>query len=782
MADVMRSRIRLAGVFLVCAHVLLIPTVFDWGADWSFTVPKALLGQVLAAAELSVILALFIRSGRKAVVWSGLHVPVLLYVIGCAIATVFAMDPYLALFGSHERMLGFATIVGWVILYFSVVLFVRTKDDAYAVGLCMVAAALVVLGYELVQVTGRDPYRWTIEAGDRAFSTTGQPNALGQFAATFAAGAFAVAVVMRGLARWLRWAMVALSGALVWGAAATDSRAPVVGLVAAALVLVVASWWTRRSTQDARVAVLAGLAAIVALAALVVLTPIGARIAFTIQAQGTGDLLSRVDDSTAGRLGLYGIAIGEFLERPIVGYGPDNFVVGTARYRQEAAPRPVRYSSATSVHSWFFQSAATTGIIGTLPLLVVLGLAVLLAVRSGFAPLPLVACVALAANLGTGLATIDDLSTGWITWFCVAVIAASTARTEHAAAPGRVPQGRKRGRRAASSPSPGWRTPAAAAVVATAVLASLSASSAYGASKSAKLSADARLNGQAATSIQSAQAAVTSDPGRAEYWHTLGLAYVGANRLTEANAALERANNMTPYLAGYTGDLIQVQLAFAQAVNAAAKARALDLTNELVARDGNNPISYYYRAQAMGVAGDTSGAIAAIERAFVLDPGSTNPDLYRIAAQHYIIAKRPQDAVDIARKGIAAIGPVQAPKELRDVLDRALAALGLPPDPRPDPEACTSTRWVATPSSATAGTQVNFAVQAQGCPRQESQLAVLAPTATSPSYLNGGNWTSVFIWNTKDDPPGTYRIFLYTRRLGWAGPYQAKYEADYVLR
>ena len=769
---------------MVCAQVALVPLVFDHEADWSFVVPKAMLGHALTYLAVALLVALLIRFGRTAIVWSPLHIPVLAYLGACGIATVLAVDPYLAAFGAHERMTGLATIAQWVILYFSIVLFVRSRSESTAVAVSVFGASVVVLGYEVLQVIGRDPYSWTIEGADRAFSTTGQPNALAQYASTMAVAAFGTAVLLPRLQREVRVLMLALTAAQIWGTAATDSRAPLLGLIVAALLLVVVIGWTRRGTRDAWIAAFAGLAAVFAIGALLVFSPIGARVAFTIQATGKDDIFSRVDESTAGRLALYGVAIGEFLERPIAGYGPDNFVVGAARYRQEVAPPAVRVSSATSAHSWFFQTAATTGIIGTLSFLAILVTAAVLVVRTRFTPVSLIAAATLAAFLATGLTTIDDLSTGWITWFCLGVIASSTGRPVVLAASlqSKTTASRKKDRRRAT-PVPLWHRVIVPMIIAAGLLSTLTTTAAYAASRSAKASTDLRTAGRGADAIGAGLAAVSSDPGRGDYWHTLGLAYVIANRFADANAALEKANRMTPYLGGYTGDLIQVQLGFVQAGDQSAKARAVDLANELVGRDPNNPLSHYYRAQTMGVTGDAAEGIKSIERALALDPNSKNVDLYRVAAQLYLGARRPQDAVNIARKGIAIVGPTQPLKDLRDLLDRALAALGLPPEARPDPDACTSTRWVATPPGpSTVGTSVIFTIVALGCQRQESQAAIQGPGASSSTLLQNGAWTAAFSWDTKSLAPGTYHVSILTRRVGSTAAFQAKYEGDYVLR
>ena len=781
MIDLGRSRVRLAGVALICARVALVPLVFDSGVEMPFVVPKALLGHALAYALAAVLIALFIRFGQAVIVRSRLHLPVLAYLAVAVLATIFAENRYLSVFGTHERMIGLATILDWAVLYFAIVCLVRSRSDAIAVGASVFGASLVMLGYEVVQVTGNDPWKWSIEGVDRAFSGTGQPNSLGQYASTLAVGAFASGVLLPRLQRVARAAMLALAGALIWGAAATDSRAPIVGLGAAAFLLVATIWWTRRGTNGGRLAALAGVVAVGVLAALFVLTPIGARMAFTLQATGDENIFARVDESTAGRLALYGIGIGEVLERPLLGYGPDNFVAGIPRYRQDPAPFAIRQSMASSAHSWIVQTAATMGLLGLFALLGVFLTAAYLVIRSGFAPVPLIAAAALTAQLGTGATTIDDLSTGWITWFLLGVIGASTASPMLAAAA--APASRKGRRRAtaAARESP-LRVGAAALVLAVGGVLMLTPLSAYSAAHSSSLSTASRLSGRTADAVRFGLSATADDPSRGPYWHALALAYVSAGRLADAADAFDRANTLSPYTALYPNDLIQIDLVLAQNGDAKAKVRGIELADAVAKRDPNNPRSHLSRAQAQFVAGNVSESAVAIRRALALDPDSKNVDLYRTATQILGAAGRYQEAVDVARRGIAVLGPTQTLKDLRDALDRALAALGQPPDPRADPNACTSTRWEASPfGGARPGTSVNFAVAAGGCEAAESQMTVLAPDATTPVVLKDGSWNTSFTWDTRGLAPGRYRIVVYTRRTGWTGPYQAFYEDDYAI-
>ena len=173
-----RSRLRLFGIALVCVKLALLPLVVDPGADLPFTVAKGLFSHALAYALAGVLIGLLVEFGRPFFVWSWLHAPVLAFLAANAVATLFAGNTAFALFGAHTRMLGLGTIVDYVVLYFAIVLFVRTRHEAIAVIASVFAGAAVVLLYELVQLVGKDPGVWNVDPSVRPFSSLGQTTSI----------------------------------------------------------------------------------------------------------------------------------------------------------------------------------------------------------------------------------------------------------------------------------------------------------------------------------------------------------------------------------------------------------------------------------------------------------------------------------------------------------------------------------------------------------------------------------------------------------------------------
>jgi tetratricopeptide (TPR) repeat protein len=167
------------------------------------------------------------------------------------------------------------------------------------------------------------------------------------------------------------------------------------------------------------------------------------------------------------------------------------------------------------------------------------------------------------------------------------------------------------------------------------------------------------------------------DPGRAEYWHTLGLAYVATARWRDAATALDRASALAPYDVSYLNDSMAAQFALGASDS---KSRALALADLAVHVDPNNPRAHLMRATAMLATGNLPEALRSVDRALALDPASSNPGLYLTGAQVYRATGRPAGAVAIARQGLLIVGRSPQSVGLRLELARALVAAGQPRD------------------------------------------------------------------------------------------------------
>jgi cytochrome c-type biogenesis protein CcmH/NrfG/O-antigen ligase len=669
------SKLRVFGVALVCAYVALVPLAFDYAADLPFVVPKALLSHSIAYVLVGVMAGLIIRFGREALVWSWLHVPILAFLVANVAATIFAEDRLLALYGTHGRMLGLGTIAAWTALYFGVVTLIRTRRDVVALVAAGLMSAVVMLGYECVQLLGRDPFVWNSDTAVRPFSTNGQATSLAAYFTVLAVSAFAVALAVRDMPRWRRLALLLFSAALLAGAAATGTRAALIGLAIGSTVLVALIWLKHPSRRARLIAAAASAAVTLGFAALLTLTPIGGRILQVSPVAGDSEegILARFDLASVDvRAVLYQVALDVVRERPLLGGGPDNFVVGMTRHRPEHGPDEARLSFATSAHSWVAQIVTGSGLIGLASFIaIVAGVAVLTA-RSGFYAIPVAAAAGVATHLGTGLTSVTDVGSDWLFWVACALMVGFTARASHEVSTSSVvAESIRRRARPVLRAAPGGLV---LALLCTAAGISLALTSlrAMDASRSARLSQNSRLAGAVGPALDAGLAATTADPGRAEYWQRLGLAYVSVSRWPDAADALDRAVRLAPWDVRYVQDLVQTQLILASGGDNAARARAERLVDEAVRRDPNYPAAHYTRAVVMQLNGRVQEGLRSIERAMVLSPNTTDRLYYVIATQLYVAAGRAEDGVRVARVGLSVTDSPQ----IRIELARALLASG----------------------------------------------------------------------------------------------------------
>jgi tetratricopeptide (TPR) repeat protein len=396
------------------------------------------------------------------------------------------------------------------------------------------------------------------------------------------------------------------------------------------------------------------------LALVLVATPLGARLLGTVELSanvgGDESNTPRLEQSAQVRVSFYRMALEIVRERPILGYGPDNFVVGVPKYRTDSEPSEVQLSLETSAHGWLSQVAATIGLAGVGTFL---GMVLL----------------ALAAFLGAGITTVDEVGTDWLLWMSLGIVGVATARPWVAART--LPQ---------PNPGRGSKAPVGDHFVPTVVgyvcvsagiVLALTTVSALGASHSAHASQQERLIPHKQQAIDLALNATSADPRRAAYWNTLGLAYVGAGRPADAVVAFKRASDLAPYDVRYLGDLARGYLELVQQGDASSASRARAIAERTVEVDPNQPQAQLTRAVVMQVIGDMPEALRSVERAVALDPNSTSPQLYLTATQVFYANGRFADAIAIARQ---ANGILSTPNTvpIRVELARALIAAGQP--------------------------------------------------------------------------------------------------------
>jgi O-antigen ligase len=233
-------------------------------------------------------------------------------------------------------------------------------------GIVLVGLAEALLGYA----------QWAAGAGAlgpggaslRVFGTFAQPNPYAAFL-NFALP-LALALVLWSREPRERWAAAAVSVLLLGAEILAASRGAALGLVAALLVLGVASWrWERQATW----LLLIG-APLLALAWLVGLVPGSVRERVLAQLRlGDVSLGSQVNDanfSTLERLAHWVAGLRMFAAHPLLGVGAGNYDAVYARYAVAGWPEPLGHA-----HNYYITAAAETGVLGLVAFLAIAGCA-----------------------------------------------------------------------------------------------------------------------------------------------------------------------------------------------------------------------------------------------------------------------------------------------------------------------------------------------------------------------------------------------------------------------
>ncbi len=631
--------LRLLGQGVFFLKVVLVVFVVDPQAADAFTLPKSAVSHAMTALLLSVVLALVVRDGRRGILWSPMHVAVLGVLIAFAIATPFAFDPNVALYGAWRRYLGLTQLLDLVVVYAATVMLLRNRADRRRLFAVCAAAAAFVIAYGLLQRAGVDVLSFK-EGGTRLnpISTLGQPDILGGFTGIVLATTLAVLLLeWRALAVAGRVAIGGLAVAAIWLMFSMSVRNGVLALAAAWLAVMAIAFLGPTRSMAVRVVPLA-LAPIAALA--IAFSPLGTRLQLATSA---GDVSSQV------RLEIWAASVRLFSERPLLGLGPDNFAAGYPTARAERSELLAPGQLENSTHNWFIYYATSAGIAGAAAIVALLALAArgaMRLIRSGDSAA--IALVPLAAYLGQGLVDVNDIGIDWIFWVTLGLIAAASGTT-------------LRGRQKQNAPG-------AAAIAVASIVAGLVVANAEQArinASEAQAISDGLVNAnRGLDAVEYSRQATVFDARRAQYWSGLGTALGTAGNSSAATTAYLEAARLEPWQPIYWRNAALQRLA------AGDEKAAFGYFEHATQLDPNDAQSRNLLARLAINRGDLAGAVGEGELAARLNPLDAN--VYEAPVQAHIALRQWADA---ERLLVAALAHVQT-AHLHVLLGRVYLATG----------------------------------------------------------------------------------------------------------
>jgi len=656
-----RERPVVRGVFwrelalvIVCVETLIFILSFDPTVLNVFDLTKASFTHGVAWALLGALIVIALGDGVR-IPASPLFIAFFAVVATEIVTTITAENQYVALYGEVGRYLGLTTHAVLALIAVAIAVSIdyprRTSWLAWTIGAGATLAGL----YAIQQATGHDPVRWVdLDPRFRPFATFGNPDFYGQFLAVVATACAAVLVFARQRV-WVVGIVVLLAVLNVALMLVVQTRGSFLGIAAGALVIAVL--WLRRAGLSRRALTRFALASAVAALALVVTlvaTPLGGRLLDIGRGIGLRD-----------RVLLYQSAFQMFLDHPFLGVGFENFAVAYPRYQQaEWFAVAGMNTTNTSAHDWILHVAATTGAVGLLANVALLGAFAFHAWRRARDPDAagvIVALAAVSAFYGSGLVLPGAQSIQWIPWVCVGVALASELRSARVV-----------------MAIPPLRLPAILQLLIVIGLASV----AFGqvgsleANRAAK-AAEAALGGaNSARAVDMARTATTVDPGRAAYWNDLGRALELVPDLSGARAAYRQATTRSPYTPAFWWNLGGVELELAKQNEPAAREAAYEAMRRAIAADPQNPDSFDRFAHIQLALADYSGAIESERRAIALFP--TVPGYYTFASEAAHQLGDSDTAIAFLRQGVAALNS----NDLRITLARRLIEANRLPEAR----------------------------------------------------------------------------------------------------
>jgi O-antigen ligase len=323
------------------------------------SLPKVVVLLVLAGLSLGSLCVSAAR-GESELRWHPV-LWVLVALVGWAgVSTFFAASPAVSIWGAYLRNEGLVAILGYGLVAFLAVQYVRSTGDLRTVMAAAVVSGALVSVYALLQYAGVDPIEWSQTW--RVVSSFGNADMLGDYLVFPFALALGLALSARDRWRSLGWWA---AGALITLAlAAAETRGAWIAVFVLVICMVWAGWRRLQDASRRQKLALGGLAVALtaAVAAGIVLVVRGS-------AGGSASLSSVLANASNGRTVIWLIGLRAWLVHPITGWGPDAFMrafesaVGADWYATLSGGG-VGFGSADNAHNFLVQALVTLGIPG----------------------------------------------------------------------------------------------------------------------------------------------------------------------------------------------------------------------------------------------------------------------------------------------------------------------------------------------------------------------------------------------------------------------------------
>ena len=381
-----------AGVLLV----LVMPLVVTRDTFFPFVVGKALYSRVLIEIAFAVWIVLAVRSASYRPVRSRLMIAFAVYVAVSLAASFAGVSLQRSIWSTYERMQGVVDLAHWLAFALVLTSVFRTRQDwRHVLNLSLLIGAVMALMGAAVMVGWELPVYDFLEAGQRIELTLGNPTYVGAYMLINALIGTSLFVdsfrdptpgergsaAMRRRRRtrksgggraesnmlWWRVFWAVAVGLSLWMMLESSTRGAFVGLIGALAAAAVGYvlWGRLRRLKIAAAVIIVGIVSFGLFLVLGAETAAAQRLAersYVIERfiqTGQGN-----DTSLKGRLASVSFGLRGFAEKPLLGWGPENYVVAWGRHYDAEEVGDYRGPPFDQAHNKPVEELTTKGAIG----------------------------------------------------------------------------------------------------------------------------------------------------------------------------------------------------------------------------------------------------------------------------------------------------------------------------------------------------------------------------------------------------------------------------------
>ena len=295
--------------------------------------------------------------------WGAVAVGVAALIVVVGLADLFGVNPFLSFWSRMERMDGYINLLHLAAFFFVLANVLRARWEWNVIFASFAATAMGQVIYALMQKAGKIPA--TI-GGFRVEGMFGNPTYLAAF--LLLAFGFSLVLIIRARQAWQRWVLLAVEALIVVTIYLSATRGVMVGMTVAAVLFAVGFLWMSRggvggAIQRGRKIAIALLVLAVGLPALLYL----GRGTAIVRGNETLNRLASIslnDRTTQARMLVWSLAWRGVEERPVLGWGQENFTDVFNKYYDPALYNQESWFD--RAHNFIFDWLTAAGFAGLL--------------------------------------------------------------------------------------------------------------------------------------------------------------------------------------------------------------------------------------------------------------------------------------------------------------------------------------------------------------------------------------------------------------------------------